>query len=269
MGKGSRRVRRLLACGLLSLAAGAVTAVPALATGSDHEHEEPVGDPHAQHGAGPTVKVRPHGKAGSDVFAVTVRAIGAETRSPAARAGERVTYEVVVRNRTAQDFPETEIVQMLPGGAKVVSSEPEGFVDQEWLVWQLGLDAQQSVTLHSTVVVPPSDDADAPRSRSAVCVRVETAAGFSGCGADSRPAKKHSAPPQAAPGAPGAPAAGGKGADGDSKPVAAEAAPQATAASSESSGYRPLLIGAAVFIATTGLLTAWVFGLRRGRTSHR
>ncbi|MBC9715795.1 DUF11 domain-containing protein [Streptomyces sp. TRM66268-LWL] len=270
MGMDSRRVRRLLVCGLLSLAAGVVTAVPAVATGSDHDHNEPVGDPHAHHGAGPTVKVRPHGKQGSDVYSVKVRALGTERRTPAADGSERVTYEVVVRNRTGQDFPGTEIVQMLPGGAKVVSSEPEGFVDQEWQVWQMGLDAKETATLRSTVLVPPSDDADAPRSRSAVCVRVETAAGFSGCGADARPAKKHPAGAHAAPGAPGKPAAGGGTSDHDSKPAADTAtASEATAASSEPATYKGMLIGSAVVAAVACLLTARIVRKRRGRTADR
>ncbi|MFI6938638.1 hypothetical protein ACIBI4_05165 [Streptomyces sp. NPDC050418] len=254
---------RLLACGLLSWAAVGAVTVPAFATGSDHEHDEPVGDPHAQHGNGPTVKVRPHGKAGEDVFSVKVRAVAAEKVARSAGPGERVTYEVVVRNRTAQDFPETEIVQMLPGGAKVESSAPQGFVDQEWLVWQLGVDAKESRTLHSTVVVPQSDDADAPRSRSAVCVRVETAAGFSGCGADARPAKKHSA---AAHGAAGAPA-DGSGTDGDSKPGTVEAAPRAAAEPEESFAYSGLLVGAGL-VAAAGLLAVRIVRGRRGRATH-
>ncbi|SDJ36779.1 hypothetical protein [Streptomyces indicus] len=269
MGKNSRRVRRLLACGLLSSAACVMAAVPALATVPGDGDPQPEWDPHAQHGAGPTVKVRPHGKAGSDVFSVQVRAVGEGQRSAGDGAAERVSYEIVVRNRTAQDFPQAEIVQMLAGGAKVLSSAPEGFVDQEWLVWQLGLDAKESRTLRSTVMVPQSDDADAPRSRSAVCVRVETAAGFSGCGADERPLKKHSGQPHAAhgaPGAAGAPAAGDHGSDG--KHAAVESAPRAAAVEDEPFAYKRLLIASAV-AAGTGLLAVGILRMARRRAARR
>ncbi|MDG4866342.1 hypothetical protein P8605_50135, partial [Streptomyces sp. T-3] len=118
---------------------------------------------------------------------MTVRPTSTGERAAAKGAPEQVTYEVTVRNRTGQRYPEAEIVQMLAGGTETLHYEPDAILDQEWLVWPADLAGKQRMTVRSTVLVPPSDNADIPRSGTAVCVRPYPGAGFSGCGADGAP----------------------------------------------------------------------------------
>ncbi|MGW0732145.1 hypothetical protein [Streptomyces sp. NPDC002851] len=273
MGSNPGRARHFLAAGLL--AAALATAAPGGAASavadSLHDGGGHGGGGHgADHGAAGHDAQRGEVGPTSDIFAVTVRRVSATGD----RAKE-VTYEAEVRNRTGQEYPGAEIVQMLPSDARLLATEPTARAQQDWLIWGEPFKAKGRATVRTTFVHAESGERAANgepvQSHPVVCVRPDPHSGFSGCGGVARPSTAPTPPEQE----PATAHEGGGSSDG--KPVignpgskattGADAAPK-TAADSPSSGLgNDKVLMAVAAVAGAGLFVVLRWRIRRGRST--